>query len=125
MQTFSKNERLTGKKSFEELVEKGNFLNSFPLHIKWLGVERAGKTQVAFAVPKRIFKRAVDRNKLKRRMRESYRLNKKILEHVLDNEKTKLAILFVYTSKTAESYAKIETAVVNSLNKILKKLNPV
>lgn len=123
MQTFSKKERLTSEKSFEELVEKGNFLNAFPLHIKWLGAERSGKTQVAFAVPKRIFKRAVDRNKLKRRLREAYRKNKNILEHVLDNEKTKLAILFVYTSKTAESYARIETAVVNSLNKILKKLN--
>ncbi len=99
------------------MVEKGNLLNQYPLHIKWLKTElkEKVKAQIAFSVPKRMFKKAVDRNKLKRRMRESYRKNKTLLEA------ESLAILMVYTGKKQESYEVIEKSLKSGMLKISKK----
>lgn len=68
-------------------------------------------TQVAFSVPKRRFKKAVDRNRIKRQMREAYRLNKTIL-----NEN--YAIVFVYLPHDKLDYKTIEVAMINTLKQI-------
>ena len=68
--------------------------------------------QAMFVVPKRNFKKAHDRNSLKRRMRESYRLNKNSFYEVLKMENKKMIVAFIYTSKKAEEYAIINAAVI-------------
>ena len=72
--------------------------------------------QILISVPKRNFKRAVDRNLLKRRIREAYRLNKSIL---VDNEK--LLIAYIYTAKEILAYAEIEKKLVAGLVKLSAK----
>jgi hypothetical protein len=61
-----------------------------------------------FVVPKRIFKRAHDRNKTKRRLREAYRLNKTHFYEILKNNNKKVIFSFIYISKKIASYEEIE-----------------
>jgi len=67
-------------------------------------------------VPKKKFKRAVDRNLLKRRMREAYRLNKSLIEEKNQSELKELSIIFIYSSRLILSAEKIETAMLNFMN---------
>lgn len=98
------------------MVQKGNLLNQYPLHIKWMETSAPKKqhAQVAFAVPKRAFKKAVDRNRLKRRMREAYRRNKGSFDM------KGLAILLVYSAKQEETYPVIEKGMKAWMLKIAK-----
>lgn len=72
--------------------------------------------QAMFIVPKRQFKKAHDRNKLKRRMREAYRLNKNALYEKLNAENKKVIIAFIYVGKKTEEYSLIEKAIKKEIN---------
>ncbi len=124
MQTFSKNERLCSKPLIDKLIQKGNSFNGFPFKIMWLELEESSAPiKIMISVPKRKFKRAVDRNRLKRLIREAYRKNKyKLIERI---ENRKFAILVVYTSKTIADYAEIEDKIVKVLVRLGHELNPL
>ena len=87
--TLPKSERLSGQKAIGTLLREGRYVTSGCLRICYREGEDVSRIMVS--VPKKLFKRAVRRNLLKRRIRESYRLQKEILERPLD-------ILFIYTS---------------------------
>ena len=84
--TLGKEERLKSKKLIERLYKEGNSVKAFPLRMIFLQTEHTSKfpSQVGVSVPKRNFKRAVDRNRIKRLMRESYRLQKEIVYNNLE-----------------------------------------
>lgn len=89
-------------------------------------VEYVNPCQAMFVVPKRTFKRAHDRNKLKRRMREAYRLNKAFFYEVVKLKNKKILISFLFIGKKSEDYKLIEASVINHLKRIemgLKKAN--
>lgn len=119
--TFTKGERICSKKEIEILVTRGKSLFHYPFKVNYLRVGRDKEGDcdagILISVPKRNFKRAVKRNLLKRRIRESYRLNKQILLPVADN---KTHILLVYVSKQVLDYKEIEA----SIKEILNKINP-
>lgn len=94
--TFRKAERLSRKKWIQELFDKGSSFNFYPYRILYIKHPEAPApfNQVMFSVAKRQFPRAVDRNKVKRRMREAYRLNKGP-----DNMSGKLLIAYIYTAR--------------------------
>jgi ribonuclease P protein component len=77
---------------------------------------------MAVSVPKRLFKRAVDRNLLKRRMREAYRLNKAGLYDLGRNRGMNIQVILQYQQQEISSYSVIEEAVRKGLNKIAEKL---
>lgn len=75
--------------------------------------------QVAFAVPKKRFKRANQRNLIKRRIRESYRLNKNSLYEFLLEKEIKIQFLMIYVAPTVLTYHEIEPKVKNALDNIM------
>jgi len=110
--SFSKKERLTGKKKIEGLFRKGSsfYFKSFQIRYQ---IADEQTHQVLISVPKRNFKRAVDRNLLKRRIRESYRLNK----HILSDTKP-LYIGFVYISKQILTFHEIQDQLIGCLERL-------
>ena len=94
---------------------EGKTHSKFPIKIFFLPKENIETNLAAFAVPKRNFKSAVDRNRVKRQLREAYRLNKQILDEIHGR---KFVMLFLYLGKVKPQYAELEKAMV----KLLKKL---
>lgn len=114
MQTFSKNERLCSKPLIDKLIQKGNSFNGFPFKISWMEIqESTAEVKILISVPKRKFKKAVDRNKIKRLIREAYRKNKYLLIDHLGEKK--IILLVVYVSKTITDYAEIEGKIKEGL----------
>ena len=97
MYTFKKEERLCSKKLLEELFNNGSSFLVYPFRITWLksDLPAAVPAQVVIGVSKRKFKKAVDRNLLKRRIREIYRLNKKENLYSFITEPLSLSISYV------------------------------
>jgi ribonuclease P protein component len=113
--TFSKNEKLKSRKTIQQLFEEGLSEKKYPLRLLYLYIPDGTHHQAAFAVPKRNFKRAVDRNRIKRQLREAYRVQKHLLPA---NKGTKFALLFLYLGKDKPGYEQLEKAVRSLLKKL-------
>lgn len=115
--TFNKQERLCSKKQMDLLFSKGSSTFGHPLKFIFIAVETNLQfpAQALFVVPKRQFKKAHDRNKLKRRMREAYRLNKLNFYEQLNSANKKIICAFIYVGKKQEEYATIEKAIKQNL----------
>lgn len=100
---FPKTEKLKSQKVIQSLVKGSDSLAKHPVRLVWRIPEgeghTIGKAMVTFSVSKRNFKRSVDRNLLKRRMREAWRLNKENLNIKLTEMQIPLAILVIYQGK--------------------------
>lgn len=108
---FPKAERLTNKKKFERLFEEGASLKGFPLKLIYITEprnEEAPSIQVAFTVPKRSFKKAVDRNHIRRKMKEIYRLNRHPIIQLLNEHKQSMFAILIYTNREKMDYKSIE-----------------
>ncbi|MCO5260142.1 MAG: ribonuclease P protein component [Crocinitomicaceae bacterium] len=109
-QSFGKEYKLCSKKVIDELFESGQRVNAHPLALTYKFMDKtASKTpfQVVVSVPKRLFKHAVDRNRIKRLIRECMRKNKSILEDFLAKEKyqnQQLALFLVYRDNKEPEY---------------------
>ena len=110
--TLSKSERLCGKKAIAGLMEHGKGGSAGCLRYRFL--PGAEVTRILVSVPKRYFKRAVKRNLLKRRIRESYRLQKEILPAPVD-------IAFLYQAREVLPYDEIFAAMTAVLTAVAAK----
>lgn len=113
---FPKTEKLKSRKAIKELFAEGNVVSKYPLKLLYLPKSEAEITKASVAVPKRNFKLAVTRNKIKRLVREAYRLHK---SEFLESCDPNFILLFIYVGKDVPTYKK----VASSMTKILKKLN--
>ena len=118
--SFRKEERLCLKRRFELLLREGKSFFLYPFRVIYL--ENAFQkdnfpAQVAFAVKKKQFRRAVWRNRIKRRCREAYRLNRHSLYENLDAGNRNLLILFVYSAETILRYEEIARKMIQILNR--------
>lgn len=112
--SFSKKERLSGKKKVEGLFKKGSSFYLKGFQVRFLpATEEISQHQVLISVPKRNFKRAVDRNVLKRRIREAYRLNKERIQ-----SKQSLYIGFIYLSKKKLTFHEIQDQLIQCLERL-------
>jgi ribonuclease P protein component len=120
-QSFTKRERLKSRKSIQLLFEEGRSIHKYPIKLVYSVMAEDpnyATTQFAFSVPKRLFKRAVDRNLLKRRMREVYRLNKQDLQEKLNNRKLRIEAILVYNSYEALDFKSIQSAFLYLIQKL-------
>lgn len=119
--SFPKKERLKSKKLFEQVFQDGKSLKQYPLKLIYLRAELTEdvKCQAGMAVPKRRIRKAVKRNRIKRLMREAYRLNKEpIFNKILGN----YALLFLYLGKEDPEYAEVEGSMKTLLLRFLNEI---
>jgi ribonuclease P protein component len=100
-QTFGKEYKLCSQKKIESLFKTGNLVKKFPLIVHFQEVEEtlSKPFQVVISAPKRIYRKAHDRNRIKRLMREAVRKNKNILESYLIPKNKNIILFLVYTNK--------------------------
>lgn len=119
---LKKDERIYLREELQYLFKNADAFNTYPfrvLHCTTLQVETNPQfLKVGISVPKRRFKLAVDRNLLKRRVREAYRLNRNELKQELNNNNNTLLFMLIYVGKEAESYQKIEEKIILILQKL-------
>ena len=120
---FGKEEKLKSRKQIEHLFRVGKSMSVYPLRLLWIPQNNQRFLQSGVSVSSRHFKHAVDRNKIKRRMREAYRHHKHLLEEILLEKNLKYSLFWIYTAKTILPYHEIEAACVAGLQKIIRQIN--
>ncbi len=113
--TFRKEERLSKDKSIQELFDKGSSFYLFPFKVFFMPNPDKDISfhQVVISVSKRNFKRAVDRNLIKRRIREAYRLNKELIP-----VQNKLLIAYIYSVKDILPSVQIQERLVKTFKRL-------
>ena len=120
-ETFSKEERLCSYKTVNSLFEEGNVFYTGLFRVVWQfsSAQQTFPVKVAFGVPKKIFKAAVTRNLVKRRMREAWRKNKFRLYEHLNKKNQNISLFFVFRDKTVPDYINTEKSVNDAINKLI------
>lgn len=124
--TFSRDERLRSAKIINQVYRKGVSGYIYPFRYSYIKTGQSGlnpTAQVLIAVSKRRIRKAVDRNLVRRRIREAYRLNKSILHSPLSQSRSDLAIAFTYIAGGIESYQEIERKLVLLLRDIAERVS--
>jgi ribonuclease P protein component len=124
---FNKKEKLKSRKQIDALFARGKSFAVFPLRVSYTfePAETEAFAQIGVTVSKRYFKKAVDRNRIKRLLREEYRLQKKELAEVLKQNSARAFLFFMYTDKTMPTFDVIKTAMNHCLNRLQQKLGKV
>lgn len=117
---FKKEERLCNKRLLQQLYQRGSSFLLYPYRVVFLPYTRLSvPVQVVLSVPKRNIKHAVDRNRIKRRMREIYRLEKTRHLYPFMQEKPDTLLLAIhYIGKQEESFPRMQSR----MGKLIKKL---
>ena len=110
--SFSKDERITNKKVIQKLFESGKKISLPPFIVKYFYDKEEVKNKVLISVSKSKIKSSVKRNLLKRRIKESYRLNKNIINRM------GYSFAFVYSSSKIFKYDELNKNLIDLLNKI-------
>ena len=123
-ESFIITEKLKKRKSIEQLFCKGESINYYPFKLIFSmsegEVDNIYPAQVAFVVPKRLFKKAVDRNSLKRKMREPFRKNKKELNQILISKNKKVEFIILYVTSEKNDYRLIEKKMLGLLEALCR-----
>ena len=117
--TFPKAEKLCSDSAINKLFTEGQSVSKFPLRAVYIPTE-SDLTHVLISVSKKRFKHAVDRNRVKRLVREAYRLNKQSL-----TVPQKLDLAFVFIGNKLPDYASITKSVTTILERISNAVNDV
>jgi ribonuclease P protein component len=125
-QTFQKRERIVSQKLMEQLFDgtSSHSMSVFPLRVVFMTVPRtegACPVQILVSVPKRRFKHAVDRNRVKRQVREAFRKNKHLLWTSVPDDQ-QLAIAFIWLANELMPTPRVAHSVTTLLTRINKGL---
>jgi ribonuclease P protein component len=122
--SYNKFEKLKSRKQIELLFAKGKSISSFPVKVFYLPVEHTPvhPVQVGVGVSARNFKKAVDRNTIKRRMREAYRLHKLPLHEQLVAQQKNVAVFILWIDKQIPTTAALQDLMPTVIEKLIKQL---
>ncbi len=117
--TFNKKEKLKSEKLIAQLFAEGQSIVVYPLRLVYLETtfEDAVRVKAGVSVSKRNFKNAVDRNRIKRLLREAYRLQKEI---VFNNSSKQYALMILYVGKDGTDFEAVKMKMSNLLEKFVK-----
>ena len=112
MFSFHKQERLNNKKRINKLFRSGKFFSQEPFQIYWLETKQEKNIiELLVSVPKKNIKFAVNRNIIKRMVKEAYRLNKKALHEQVNREKKSFSVAIIYMNNKIPSYLYVEKKI--------------
>jgi ribonuclease P protein component len=117
---FRKKDKLKSRKTIDSLFSKGNSFSNFPFKVVWLPVNTMATLQTGIGVSSRQFKKAVDRNRIKRLMREAYRLQKHTLQTHLEQHGLRLSVFILYNGKELPEYDIVFEKIGTILNRLKK-----
>lgn len=120
---LSKAQRLKSRKSIDALFEKGKGFSVFPIRVVYAVVEGEVGVKVGVSASKRNFKKAVHRNRIKRLLREAYRLQQEEFVTTVTASGKSLALFFNYTDKILPTFDTIAAAMAKCLVRLQQKLN--
>lgn len=115
--SYGKSEKLKSKKSIELLFTEGDSVSSFPL--RFIYINNSSDSRIGVSVPKKKVPKAVDRNRIKRLMRESYRLNKSVFEEF---NKTGILGMFLFVDRNEWSQEHLNMKMKKLAEKLKVKL---
>lgn len=120
--TLSKEERICSKKLINELFTgNGRSMTAFPLRVVFMKrtiLDDQPRAAMLVSVPKRYFKHAVDRNRVKRQVREAFRRNKSIITQNLTDDHEAVAMAFVWLTNEKYPSSEVENRMVRLLTRI-------
>ena len=121
---FGKAYKLCSKKIIASIFTEGQTIKSFPIRLIYLltPLPTEKSFQVVFSVPKKKFKKAPDRNRVKRLLREVVRKNKIELEDYLTAESKQLALFLIYLGEEIMTYNEMERKIVSLFSRLLTEL---
>ena len=119
---MGKNERLYSKKKISFLFKEGDSFFRYPFKVVYAKdiTKHSSPVQLLVSVSKRNFRKAVDRNRIKRLIREAYRNNKYLLYEGLSNREGSLLLGVIYNAKTIMEYKEIERKIILILQHLIK-----
>lgn len=123
--TFQKGERLKSRKVIGALFKEGKSFGQYPLRVIYMPVKEPRSefpAQFTVSVPRKKFPLAAVRNRIRRQMREAWRLNKHQFYRALKGEEQQYAIMVIYVARETLPYAEIERAMRQLVRRLGKKL---
>lgn len=118
---FKKKDRLKSSKAIDNLFSKGNSFSTFPFKVLWMQGESI--LQAGIGVSSKNFKKAVDRNRIKRLMREAYRLQKHELQKTLEQKNTSLSLFILYYGNEVPKYEIVFDRIGSIIKRLIKIVN--
>ncbi|MCK9206614.1 MAG: ribonuclease P protein component [Salinivirgaceae bacterium] len=122
--TFRRHERLKSRSQIQSLFLQNRSIRSYPFKLVWTVVESTGPflVKAGFTVSKRSFKLAMDRNLVKRRMRECFRLNKQMIYQPLNDKPFQLNFMIVYMGDELLDFKQSEAILKQLFARLTHKL---
>lgn len=126
--TLGKSERMKSRKAIDQLFDKGKAFSLFPFRVIYI-IEQVQENAITtylkcgFSASSKRFKKATDRNRIKRQFREAWRLQKNELQQISAEQKIGLNVFLIYVGNEMPEYADIFTKTGATLKRLIKIVN--